>query len=67
MAAYRQVYDSVNYRLTAKDWDQLQNPTLGSRLWATFTFTLTDCVVFAWLDMFENICYTGWLIKMLPF
>ena len=28
----------VNCRLTAKNRDQLQNPTLGSRVWATFTF-----------------------------
>ena len=25
-------------RLTAKNWDQLRNPTLGSWVWATFTF-----------------------------
>ena len=23
-------------RLTAKNWDQLRNPTLGNRVWATF-------------------------------
>ena len=28
----------VTYRLTAKNRDQLQNPTLGNRVWATFTF-----------------------------
>ena len=27
----------VTCRLTAKNRDQLQNPTLGNRLWATFT------------------------------
>jgi len=27
-------------RLTAKNWDQLQNPTLGNRVWVTFTFFL---------------------------
>ena len=26
----------VTCRLTAKNWDQLQNPTLGNRVWATF-------------------------------
>ena len=31
MAAY--------HRLTAKNRDQLWNPTLGNRVWATFTFT----------------------------
>jgi len=30
----------VNCRLTAKNRDQLQNPTLGNRVWATFTVTL---------------------------
>jgi len=25
-------------RLTAKNRDQLRNPTLGNRVWATFTF-----------------------------
>jgi len=29
----------VTCRLTAKNRDQLRNPTLGSRVWATFTFT----------------------------
>jgi len=28
----------VSCRLTAKNRDQLRNPTLGSRVWATFTF-----------------------------
>jgi len=26
----------VTYRLTAKNWEELQNPTLGNRVWATF-------------------------------
>jgi len=38
MAAYRRVYDHVTCRLTAKNRDQLRNPTLGGRVWATFTF-----------------------------
>jgi len=28
----------VTCRLTAKNWDQLRNPTLGNQVWATFTF-----------------------------
>ena len=28
----------VTCRLTAKNRDQLQNPTLGNRVWATFTY-----------------------------
>jgi len=50
MAAYHRVYDlhhlqptagfmtHVTRRLTAKNRDQLRNPTLGNRVWATFTF-----------------------------
>ena len=42
MAAYRRVYDSRQLQLqvakTAKNRDQLRNPTLGNRVWATFTF-----------------------------
>ena len=37
MAAYRRVYDSRHLQLTAKNRDQLRNPTLGNRVWATFT------------------------------
>jgi len=33
MAAYR-----VTCMLTAKNRDQLRNPTLGNRVWASFTF-----------------------------
>ena len=28
----------ITCRLTAKNRDQLRNPTLGNRVWATFTF-----------------------------
>ena len=41
------VYDSrhqVTCRLTAKNRDQLRNPTLSNRVWATFTFLVTDYV-----------------------
>jgi len=30
----------VTYRLTAKNRDQLRNPTLGNRVWATFSLHL---------------------------
>ena len=30
----------VTCRLAAKNWDQLRNPTLSNRVWATFTFFL---------------------------
>jgi len=28
----------VTGRLTAKNWDQLQNPMLGNRVWASIAF-----------------------------
>jgi len=31
----------VTCRLTAKNRDQLRNPTLGNQVWATFTFLKT--------------------------
>ena len=31
----------ITCRLTAKNWDQLRNPTLCNRVWATFTFQLS--------------------------
>jgi len=39
MAAYHGFVTHVTCRLTAKNRDQLRNPTLGNRVWATFTFT----------------------------
>jgi len=32
----------ITCRLTAKNWDQLRNPTLGNRVWATFTFFMLN-------------------------
>jgi len=40
--SYRRVYDSRHLQ-AAKNRDQLRNPTLGNRVWATFTFLLTLC------------------------
>jgi len=34
----------VTCRLTAKNRDQLRNPTLGNRVWATFTFTYSTYI-----------------------
>jgi len=38
MAAYRRVYDSSHLQSDCQLRDQLRNPTLGHRVWATFTF-----------------------------
>jgi len=35
----------VTCRLTAKNWDQLRNPTLGNRVWASFTFSAYGTLV----------------------
>jgi len=35
----------VTCRLTTKNRDQLRNPTLGNRVWATFTFTFSSTTV----------------------
>jgi len=37
-------------RLTAKNWVQLWNPTLGNRVWATFTFLKVFSNVFQCFD-----------------
>ena len=34
----------VTCSLTAKNWDQLRNHTLGNRVWATFTFFTIKCL-----------------------
>jgi len=38
MAAYRRVYDSRHLHADCQEPYQLRNPTLGNRVWATFTF-----------------------------
>ena len=51
MAAYRLLMTHVTCRLTAKNRDQLRNPTLGSRVWATL-FTVFICS----LLLFSKTC-----------
>ena len=47
----------VTCRLTAKNRDQLRNPTLGYRVWATFTFLMylqyTDVVIYLFSSFVE--------------
>ena len=45
----------VTCRLTAKNRDQLQNPTLGNRVWATVTFT----VLYTWAVCAQSSVYGG--------
>jgi len=65
----------VTCRLTAKNRDQLRNPTLGNRVWATFPFEVTDSSSVKRLPQrrtsnepkpmlqynIQYIVYTGWL------
>ena len=48
----------VTCRLTAKNRDQLWNPTLGNRVWATFIF-FTDTTQIAELDV------RYWLLRII--
>jgi len=45
LAAYRRVYDSRHLQADCQERDQLGNPTLGNRVWATFTFLPYEIVI----------------------
>ena len=40
-------------RLTAKNWDQLRNPTLCNRVWATCTFSMNTVCMYGTLQCSE--------------
>jgi len=40
MSAYRRVYDSRHMLADCQEPDQLRNPTVVNRVWATFTFSV---------------------------
>ena len=45
----------VSCRLTAKNCDQLRNPTLGNGVWATFTFVqVYEPGLWTWQDVLES-------------
>ena len=46
----------VTCRLTAKNRDQLRNPALGNRVWASFTFTLVVRVRLPTVDSGCQVC-----------
>jgi len=52
MAATAGFMTHVTCRLTAKNRDQLRDPTFGNRVWATFTFL----VYILELNRIEVIC-----------
>jgi len=45
----------ITCTLTAKNRDQLRNPTLGNRVWASFTFyeTFLPCVIAGWMLLID--------------
>jgi len=53
MAAYTGFMTHVTCQLTAKNRDQLGNPTLDNRVWATFTFSTTQRK--AWIEKLIQI------------
>ena len=59
----------VTCRLTAKNRDQLRNPTLGNRVWATFTFfsATTDPTVDSTCDCRHFRRTTDWLTDSTDF
>ena len=52
----------VTCRLTAKNRDQLRNPTLGSRVWATFTFFAQVVYAVAALAKAIYVRMFNWLV-----
>ena len=44
----------VTCRLTAKNLDQLRNPALGNRVWATFTFFVLPIILNNVAHCFKN-------------
>jgi len=51
----------VTCRLTAKQWDQLRNPTLCNREWATFTFYLSLLLISSHLSPLPiSSFHNGW-------
>ena len=48
----------VTCRLTAKNRDQLRNPTLGNRVWATYTFYCVNILVNFVVKFTKALLYT---------
>jgi len=53
----------VTCRLTAKNRDQLRNPTLGNRVWATFTLPVGNESAPNW----HNAGSLGWPFSVLKY
>ena len=59
MAAYARFMTHVTYRLTAKNRDQLRNPMLGNRVWATITLFRAIVVLYEISLTAEWLCETA--------
>ena len=53
----------VTRRLTAKNRDRLRNPTLGNRVWATFTFFTGSWTYFLFYILFILGCVRTPLVQ----
>jgi len=53
----------VTYRLTAKNRDQLRNPTLGNRVWATFYIYLYVRLSLAYLRNYTRAIFAKILLR----
>ena len=52
----------ITCRLTATNQDQLRNPTLGNRVWATFTFLVEDVMDRCkWRKVIKEARWSGWV------
>jgi len=58
MTAYRRIYD------TAKNRDQLRNPTLGNRVWATFTLFIISLKRLIYLLAKVIFCFVRILVRL---
>jgi len=58
MAAYCRVYDSRHLQADCHRCDQLRNPTLGNRVWATFTFFNTTVSINQSIMLFRVVQVT---------
>ena len=59
MAAYARFMTHVTCRLTAKNRDQLRNPMLGNRVWATITLFRDIVVLYEISLTAEWLCETA--------
>ena len=57
MAAYRRVYDSRHLQADCQEPGSAPEPTLGSRVWATFSSTIVTIVTAVCLQCSDAV---GW-------